>query len=212
MLSATESFPRLVTLLSTHINYLSKLETKHNESIQLKMKVDTNKLNINEFLTIDTEIRNEFESNTEKIQKKINDLTSGSTLELQKKLELDKKEIDLQQLKVKKEIEELEHIIKRTKNLLLHSTKASSDAIITTESKYKKFMTGEERRQIEAKIKKKQEKSKEAILEHNENLKQKDINDQIENLKGQINTNSEFKKIQEELNKLNEKKTELEKK
>jgi len=176
------------------------------------MKLDTNKLNINEFLTIDTQIRNEFESNTEKIQKQINDLTDGSTLERQKKLELNQKEIDLQQLKVKKEIEELERVIKQTENLLLHPNKESS-AVITTESKYKKFMTGEERRQIEAKIKKKQEKAKETILENNENLKQKDIKDQIEILNDQIsNKTIECEKIQDELNKLQEKKTKFEEK
>ena len=160
----------VANILSIHIDALNKDEVEEIKETQI-VKIDIKSLK-----NVDDEIKTFFNVRERVIHEKINEIQNSNIDEKLKQLQSEENSIQMANETLKQEIKEIELIIKEGE-MFLSSKK--SESVDTTDAKYKRFITGEEKRLIEAKIEKKGEKSREAIFSHNENERNKFIEEQI---------------------------------
>ena len=189
----SDNFQRLKVLLTINVKTLS------NFIHELDLAKNTQKsdiIDLKEFRQNDSEIRNEFIIHSDKIKQRIESLQKESLSEQIKKFKNKEKTLDLKTFAVKKEIQDLELLIKQGKSLL--STDVQGEDTMTVEAKFKRFISGDERHLIETQLKKKEEKSMEVLLSNNETIKRRNIEGKIKEfedlIKADESTKEEIKK------------------
>ena len=156
---------------SEHIDKLKDILFTHVKAIKLPindLNCDVNNekrpFDINGMKSLDEAIRNEFSLKELSIRKKIEEIKQASVeMRVQKLASEEKTLLELNE-KLKEEMKTLQNVIKEGEVLL--TTKKNT--LNTTETKYKRFITGEEKHMLEDNLSKKEEKTIGALLLHSE--------------------------------------------
>jgi hypothetical protein len=180
---SSDNFPRLKVLLTINLktlsNFIYELDLNWAKNTQ-----KSNTIDLKEFRQNDFEIKNDFITHSEKIKQRIESLQKESLSEQIKNFENEEKVLNLKNNKIKKEIQDLEQLIKQSTSVL--STEIQDKSVITIEAKFKRFIFGDERLLIEKKLKKKEEKSMKIFLSNNDTIRRHNIEEKIKELEGLI--------------------------
>jgi predicted nucleic acid-binding Zn-ribbon protein len=168
------------TILLIHVEGLAKTEVKK------KTVIKKTKDNLRKFLDVEEDLVNLFKEKKQTIEDRIANINNGSIEETIKQLKNDESILKKANEKILNEIREIELIIKDGEKLLSLNKVAN-----TTNARFERFITGEERNILEMKIEKKGEKSREAIMVHNENERRAVVDKQIDNLKEDLKQQKE---------------------
>ena len=185
---ATINIEMIKTVLLTYIDALVNTE----QNVEKKVKKEKNFEFIKKLNQIDDEIKTFFSIKERKIQENLDSIKNSSIDEKIKNILNEEAILNKAKEKLKKEIKELDDIIKQGEALV-----SSKNTFETTNSQFKRIVTGEEKASLEAKALKKEEKSKESILAYNENERKAVVEEEIKKL--EISLNEEEKKINEKI-------------
>jgi predicted nucleic acid-binding Zn-ribbon protein len=193
----------LKTVLMTHMESLN--ENEQNEAMQ-----EENIANFNQFKQRDEQIARLFNERENRIRENLNSIESSSVEHALNKLQSEQAILFESSDKLKREIQQIEEIIKQGESLIF----ASKSNVDTIDSAFKRFVTGEEKKLIEARIEKKSEKSREAILSHNEHERRAFFEEEIKKLQEALKIEEEkhteaSKKQQEIMKMINKKKGDI---
>ena len=188
---ASDKIAMIMTVLATHIEVLGR-----NDIDAEKIVKNEAKLNMSQFRKEDKEIEDLFNIKKSTILEKIELIRSSNVEEQIKKLHSEEQSLEEASDKLRKEIQSIELIIKEGENIML----TRQEGVDTTEAAYRRFITGEEKRLIEARVEKKSEMSRGAILAHNESERCALVQAEIKKLEEEANL--EEKKITEKKEKV----------
>jgi hypothetical protein len=168
------------TILLIHVDGLAKSEVKK------KTVIKKAKDNLRKLLDVEEDLVNLFNEKKQTIESRIANINNASIEETIKQLKNDESILSKSNEKILNEIREIELMIKDGEKLISLNKVAS-----TTNAKFERFITGEERNILEMKIEKKGEKSREAIMVHNENERRAIVDKQIDNFKEDLKQQKE---------------------
>jgi predicted nucleic acid-binding Zn-ribbon protein len=191
---STISIEKIKTVLLAHVDILASDE----QNIEKKILKEKSIKFIKKLIDIDEEIKKFFRVKESKIQENLDLIKNSSIDEKIKNIQNAEEIINREKEKLKKEIQELDDIIKQGE-VLVSSNKNTFE---TTDSQFKRIVTGDEKASLEANALKKEEKSKESILAYNENERKDIIEKEIQKLGTSLS--EEEDRLKENINKKNE--------